>query len=120
MQEIRITPHVLPNDHPIRRKVAMALFCALSIAPSIVSRIAKLLRQSFASTGLARGDALPMIGAILGHADVKTTSRYAHLADDPIRQAADGIAQSIAGALLGHTGAFRPHRCRSDPNPENR
>ena len=43
------------------------------------------LRHSFASVGLARGDALPVIGAILGHADVKTTSRYAHLADDPVR-----------------------------------
>ncbi len=59
------------------------------------------LRHSFASTGLARGDALPVIGAILGHADVKTTSRYAHLADDPVRKAADGIAGSVHAALSG-------------------
>lgn len=57
------------------------------------------LRHSFASVGLARGDALPVIGAILGHADVKTTSRYAHLADDPVRNAADGIATAVANAL---------------------
>lgn len=57
------------------------------------------LRHSFASMGLARGDALPVIGAILGHADVKTTSRYAHLADDPVRQAADGIASSVHAAM---------------------
>jgi site-specific recombinase XerD len=63
------------------------------------------LRHSFASMGLARGDALPVIGAILGHADVKTTSRYAHLADDPVRSAADGIAQSVAAALSGDSGA---------------
>jgi integrase len=59
------------------------------------------LRHSFASVGLARGDALPVIGAILGHADVKTTSRYAHLADDPVRKAADGIAGSVHAALSG-------------------
>lgn len=59
------------------------------------------LRHSFASVGLARGDALPVIGAILGHADVKTTSRYAHLADDPVMVAADGISRSIAAALSG-------------------
>jgi integrase len=59
------------------------------------------LRHSFASVGLARGDALPVIGAILGHADVKTTSRYAHLADDPVRRAADGIAGSVHAALSG-------------------
>lgn len=57
------------------------------------------LRHSFASMGLARGDALPVIGAILGHSDVKTTSRYAHLADDPVRQAADAISKSIEAAL---------------------
>lgn len=63
------------------------------------------LRHSFASVGLARGDALPVIGAILGHADVKTTSRYAHLADDPVRQAADAISQSIKAALSQRASA---------------
>ena len=59
------------------------------------------LRHSFASTGLARGDALAVIGAILGHADVKTTSRYAHLADDPVRNAANEISKSIHAAFIG-------------------
>lgn len=59
------------------------------------------LRHSFASVGLARGEALPVIGAILGHADVKTTSRYAHLADDPVRAAADGISAAVAQAFKG-------------------
>jgi integrase len=59
------------------------------------------LRHSFASVGLARGDALPVIGAILGHADVKTTSRYAHLADDPVKTAADAISRTIESALAG-------------------
>jgi integrase len=63
------------------------------------------LRHSFASIGLARGDTLPLIGAILGHADVKTTSRYAHLADDPVRTAADGIARTIQAAMSGHSPA---------------
>lgn len=62
------------------------------------------LRHTFASIGLAR-DALPLIGAILGHADVKTTSRYAHLADDRGRQAADGISKSVHAALSGKTPA---------------
>jgi integrase len=62
------------------------------------------LRHSFASVGLARGDALAVIGAILGHADVKTTSRYAHLADDPVRRAADEISRSVHAAFSGHPG----------------
>lgn len=59
------------------------------------------LRQSFASMGLVTGDALPVIGKLLGHADVKTTARYAHLADDPLKAAANRISGSIAGALEG-------------------
>jgi integrase len=45
------------------------------------------LRHSFASGGLALGEGLPMIGKLLGHTQVQTTARYAHLAADPIRQA---------------------------------
>lgn len=63
------------------------------------------LRHSFASVGLARGDALPIIGAILGHADVKTTSRYAHLADDPVKTAADEISRAVHAALSGRPSA---------------
>ena len=63
------------------------------------------LRHSFASAGLARGDALPVIGAILGHADVKTTSRYAHLADDPIKKAADEISRTVHAAFTNKAGA---------------
>ena len=63
------------------------------------------LRHSFASVGLARGDALPVIGAILGHADVKTTSRYAHLADDPVKMAADAISKSVHAAFSNSASA---------------
>ena len=63
------------------------------------------LRHSFASAGLAHGEALPVIGAILGHADVKTTSRYAHLADDPVKKSADAIAKTISAAFEGKPDA---------------
>lgn len=62
------------------------------------------LRHSFASMGLAAGDNLAIIGKLLGHADVKTTARYAHLADDPVKQAAVRISGSIAAALDGNRG----------------
>lgn len=74
------------------------------------------LRHSFASVGLARGDALAVIGAILGHADVKTTSRYAHLADDPVKRAAEEISRSVQAAIGGKTGGgdVVPIRSRID------
>ena len=58
------------------------------------------LRHSFASAGLASGEGLPLIGKLLGHAHVVTISRYAHLADDPIRAAADRISRNVAETLL--------------------
>ena len=63
------------------------------------------LRHSFASVGLAGGDALPIIGKLLGHSDLKTTSRYAHLADDPVKAAASRISGTIAAAMDGRPAA---------------
>ena len=54
------------------------------------------LRHSFASGGLLVGEGLTMIGKLLGHSQVQTTARYAHLADDPVKAAADRIAHRIA------------------------
>ena len=54
------------------------------------------LRHSYASGGLLVGEGLPMIGKLLGHSKVETTSRYAHLANDPLKAAANRIASRIA------------------------
>ena len=44
---------------------------------------------------------MPMIGALLGHRETRTTQRYAHLSDDPQRAAADLIAGRISDAMRG-------------------
>jgi integrase len=62
------------------------------------------LRHSFASVMVAGGASLPVIGALLGHRDVKTTARYAHLATDPLKAAADQVGGILAGHLKGPTG----------------
>ena len=54
------------------------------------------LRHSFASGGLLVGEGLPMIGKLLGHNRVQTTARYAHLANDPVKSAANRISSRIA------------------------
>ena len=58
------------------------------------------LRHSYASRALALGEGLPVIAKLLGHSHIQTTSRYAHLARDTVRGAAERIAQSIAADLL--------------------
>ena len=59
------------------------------------------LRHSFASRALALGESLTMIGKLLGHTQVQTTARYAHLARDSIQTAAARITGSIGENLLG-------------------
>ena len=41
-----------------------------------------------------------MIGKLLGHSQVETTARYAHLARGSVHEAAIRIAESIAVDLL--------------------
>jgi integrase len=57
------------------------------------------LRHSFASVSAAEGDSLLVIGKLLGHSNPSTTERYAHLADDPIRRAADKTSSRIASMM---------------------
>lgn len=66
------------------------------------------LRHTFASTAVAAGQGLPMIGKLLGHTQVQTTARYAHLAAAPVKEAANQVSESIAtmiGASASSAGA---------------
>ena len=47
------------------------------------------LRHSFASHLVSSGVSLPIVGKLLGHTQPQTTARYAHLADNPLREAAN-------------------------------
>lgn len=62
------------------------------------------LRHSNATVGAGAGLSLHMIGGLLGHAQASTTKRYAHLANDGQRRAADLIGNQIA-TTLGLGGA---------------
>ena len=79
--------HLTDLQHPWRRIRARAGLDDVRIHD---------LRHSFASGGLLVGEGLPMIGKLLGHTQVQTTARYAHLANDPVKAAADRIASRIA------------------------
>jgi integrase len=60
------------------------------------------LRHSFASQLVSQGASLPLIGALLGHTQAQTTARYAHLFDDPQREAVERV-----GALISKSGRPR-------------
>jgi len=62
------------------------------------------LRHSFASVAASGGMSLVLIGSMLGHKDVSTTARYAHLSDDPKKAAAAHVSGHIKAAMSGEKG----------------
>lgn len=63
------------------------------------------LRHSYASFALAAGASLPLISKALGHADVRSTERYAHASNDSLvgvaRLVAAKIGESVEAAKAG-------------------
>ena len=53
------------------------------------------LRHSYASILASAGYSLPMIGALLGHTQPATTARYAHLYDEPLREATERVGEIV-------------------------
>ena len=68
------------------------------------------LRHTYASNAIASGFGLEMVGKLLGHANVQTTARYAHLADGHIREAAATLASGLAGHLATPVPVAEPRR----------
>lgn len=58
------------------------------------------LRHTYASHAVMGRESLPMIGRLLGHARVKSTSRYAHFEDAHLLEAAETIGAAIERAML--------------------
>ena len=57
------------------------------------------LRHTHASHAVMNGVPVPVVARLLGHSDVRTTLRYAHLGDREIEQAAERVGQAIAALL---------------------
>ena len=73
------------NDYwnPVRNRTELSAVCLHD------------LRHSFASGGLLVVEGLPMIYELPRHTQIQTTSRYAHLANDPVKSAANRFASRI-------------------------
>lgn len=57
------------------------------------------LRHSFASHLVSRGASLQIVGRLIGHTQVATTQRYAHLADSALRDATNIFGNVFATAV---------------------
>jgi integrase len=68
------------------------------------------LRHAYASVLASGGLSLPIIGALLGHTTPTTTARYAHLLDDPLRQATEHVGSLWQALSDGTKGDVVPLR----------
>lgn len=59
------------------------------------------LRHTYASICVTQGMSLQMVSKLLGHTRASTSERYAHLAHDPVSNAAAEVGEKISGAIRG-------------------
>lgn len=71
------------------------------------------LRHTMGSTAISTGEALALTGAILGHANPRSTAIYAHVQNDPSRRAANRVTKVLAAALSGKSPGRGSMRARS-------
>ncbi len=68
------------------------------------------LRHTMGSTATSTGEALALTGAILGHANPRSTAIYAHVQNDPSKRAANRVTKKIAAALAGKPSAGKAQK----------
>ena len=59
------------------------------------------LRHAHAAVAVGGGEGLRVVAGLLGHADIKTTFGYAHLAEDSVFEAANRVSRGLADMLDG-------------------
>ena len=111
VKRVRRSPWVFPGGRPDRHlsQLTTSWYRVRERAEVEDVRIHDL-RHSFASRALAVGLALPMIGRLLGHTDIGSTARYAHLSREAEKVAAARVGGSIEDDVVraeaaAHAGA---------------
>jgi integrase len=98
----RVGSYVVPGDDPEKPRADLKRpWEAVANRAGLDGVRLHDLRHTYASFGAGTGLGLPIIGKLLGHTQVSTTQRYAHLDADPLRRASESIGGRIAAALDG-------------------
>jgi integrase len=89
--------------NPETGKPYVSIFCAWNTARKSIG-LSDLrmhdLRHSFASLLINSGRTLYEVQHILGHTQVKTTQRYAHLSQDTLLAAANSATTALGAAMM--------------------
>ena len=77
------------------------------------------LRHTFASLLVSGGASLEMIGRLLGHTQIGTTQRYAHLIDSPLRAGVNAVGEMLKPRLKLVGTAIVANTSVSDQSSKN-
>ena len=86
-------PWLFPGDSPGQPVQELRRFWATTRKAAKIEDVRiHDLRHTFASLLVSGGASLEMIGKLLGHSQMSTTQRYAHLMDTPLREGVNAVA----------------------------
>ncbi|PKP99294.1 MAG: integrase [Alphaproteobacteria bacterium HGW-Alphaproteobacteria-15] len=103
---LKAIPRESDNDYVFPADVGEGYFQGTKkLWPKIVAKAGlegvtpHTLRHTMGAIATSSGEALAMTGAILGHANMRSTMIYAHIDYDPAKEAADRVGNQLARAL---------------------
>ena len=114
LSHIRIGDYVIAGDNPDKPRADLQKPWAQVVKHARLDGVTlHTLRHTHASVGVGAGFGLPIVGALLGHRQSSTTSKYAHIANAPARRASEAIGAAINAAMgQGASGEIVPLRKR--------
>jgi hypothetical protein len=93
-------PFLFPGDVPGQPVVDLKRFWErMRVQADIPDVRIHDLRHTFASLLVSGGASLEMIGRLLGHTQIGTTQRYAHLIDPPLRAGVNAVGEMLKPRL---------------------
>jgi integrase len=94
------SPFLFPGDVPGQPVVDLKRFWErMRVQAEIPDVRIHDLRHTFASLLVSGGASLEMIGRLLGHTQIGTTQRYAHLIDAPLRAGVNAVGEMLKPRL---------------------
>ncbi len=93
-------PFLFPGDVPGQPVIELKRFWARMRDKAEIPDVRiHNLRHTFASLLVSGGASLEMIGRLLGHTQIGTTQRYAHLIDSPLRAGVNAVGEMLKPRL---------------------
>jgi integrase len=93
-------PFLFPSDVPGQPVVELKRFWERMRVQAVIPDVRiHDLRHTFASLLVSGGASLEMIGRLLGHTQIGTTQRYAHLIDSPLRAGVNAVGEMLKPRL---------------------